>query len=169
MTLFCVTWGRAATAIARGQVSQCSYLIRTLSLFPFTRTLFSNVLYSIPLYSVLLYSILRYSLTFNNVLLTCPCSPTERRDPGVCLPWHTKAPLNATGCHCSAGYYGPSCADTEDPFCSSTTHVNLEMTLTDSYGDGWTFANYALTDVATGLIVGNAIDSLCTGSNKQTS
>ena len=83
---------------------------------------------------------------------------------GVCLPWHTKAPLNATGCHCSAGYYGPSCADTEDPYCSSSTHVNLQMILTDSYGDGWTFSNYALTDAITGLIVGDALDSLCTGS-----
>ena len=82
----------------------------------------------------------------------------------MCLPWKTKAPLNATGCHCSAGYYGPSCSDTQDPYCSSSAHVNLQMTLTDSYGDGWTFSNFALTDALTGLVVGDALDSLCTGS-----
>ena len=34
----------------------------------------------------------------------------------------------------------------------------------DAYGDGWTYTSFAISDVSTGEVVSNAMDSLCYGS-----
>lgn len=68
-------------------------------------------------------------------------------------------------CHCTAKYYGQTCAATSDPNCN-VNHARVTMHMQDSYGDGWTFASYAISD-SNGRVVGNAIDSLCSGTYAQ--
>ena len=86
---------------------------------------------------------------------------------GVCLPWRTGATDTAaaavSGCHCDAFAYGADCSAAADPACVATDHATLQLELYDAYGDGWTFASYAITDAATGLLADGALDSLCAG------
>lgn len=83
---------------------------------------------------------------------------------GVCMPEFTSGPLNQTiKCHCFGGYYGDSCAATSDPNCAAA-HNTLHISLYDSYGDGWTFTNFAIENEI-GEVVDDAFDSLCYGDN----
>jgi hypothetical protein len=93
---------------------------------------------------------------------------------GVCLPWRRadadadadaagSSGSSSSGCHCDAFAYGADCSATADPACAAADHATLELELFDAYGDGWTFASYAITDAATGLVADGALDSLCAG------
>eukprot|EP01041_Mallomonas_annulata_P006029 gene6029-12152_t len=84
---------------------------------------------------------------------------------GLCLPSHQDRPGNDSAdliCHCDQGTYGFACQYIRDPACSSDTATTITIAMTDTYGDGWTFANFAISD-ADGLIVDDAFDGLCFG------
>ena len=92
---------------------------------------------------------------------------------GVCLPITLPSYSLAAAttpvvnsCHCNVGRSGTTCASSSDTFCA-LSHFNLDMTLLDTYGDGWSFASFALTDLVSGLIVDDAVDALCAGSSTQ--
>lgn len=65
-------------------------------------------------------------------------------------------------CYCSDTYYGASCGSTTDSLCTQHGSKKITVTMFDTYGDGWTFSSYAITD-ANGYIVDNGMDSLCGG------
>jgi hypothetical protein len=102
-------------------------------------------------------------------------------DQGICLPVRLGTDITYEGpskgppyvpsttlyCHCDTGYYGPTCIFTSPPMCQADHHSSLKLDLYDSFGDGWTFANYALTSASTGMIVDGAFDSLCSGKVAQ--
>ena len=69
-------------------------------------------------------------------------------------------------CHCDTGSYGPLCRSPKPPMCVSSNHT-MTLDLYDSLGDGWTFTNYAITNVRTGMIVDGAFDSMCAGKQDQ--
>ena len=71
-------------------------------------------------------------------------------------------PSSSLYCHCDTGWYGPSCVLSSPPMCLAST-FNILLDLFDSFGDGWTFANYAITNADTGMVVDGAFDSLCAG------
>ena len=75
----------------------------------------------------------------------------------------TTTPSNSLYCHCDTGTYGPTCVLTEPPMCISSSII-LDLSLYASYGEGWTFANFALTNSETGMIVDGAFDSMCSGA-----
>lgn len=97
--------------------------------------------------------------------------PSSCSDAGVCLPvvlppYSAAAAISpaVNTCHCNVGYSGTSCESTSNVFCSAP-HYNADIRLYDSYGDGWSFASFALTNLDTGLVVDDAIDALCTGTS----
>jgi hypothetical protein len=100
--------------------------------------------------------------------------PQSCSGEGVCLPAHSFPPptsryyspppaaeTNEMTCHCNAMKYGLACDEGTDPLCAESTKTTVR--LLDTYGDGWTFTNFAITDPTTGLIVDGAYDSLCYG------
>lgn len=85
---------------------------------------------------------------------------------GICLPsYGPNFPSNNSFgeyCHCNVGMYGDSCDISSDPLCSAGNKITVS--LTDSFGDGWTFSNFAILN-NDGLIVDGAYDSLCYGDS----
>ena len=89
---------------------------------------------------------------------------------GICLPAplpsyaaaFQRSPVALT-CHCNVGTFGEACDSLVDTFCQAP-HFNAQVSLYDSFGDGWTFASYALTNLDTGLVVDDALDALCAGT-----
>lgn len=73
-------------------------------------------------------------------------------------------PSNTKYCHCDTGTYGPSCSLTQQPMCISNS-IKLHFYMQDSFGDGWTFSKFALTNTETGMIVDGAFDSMCAGAS----
>ena len=76
----------------------------------------------------------------------------------------TSTPSDSLYCHCDTGTYGPTCVLTEPPMCISNSII-MNLDLYASYGEGWTFANFALTNSETGMIVDGAFDSMCSGDS----
>ena len=71
-------------------------------------------------------------------------------------------PSSSLYCHCDTGWYGSTCVLSSPPMCLASS-FNILLDLFDSFGDGWTFANYAITNADTGMVVDGAFDSLCAG------
>jgi hypothetical protein len=143
-----------------------------------------------------LLSINSYDTTSRNLLLqiprgtsvgvggleNCPHSfscPADCSGVGVCLPARVlqlpsgildpfeQSPLalNATQCYCEAGYGGAACEVVTSDVCGRSSHKIL-INLYDSYGDGWSFGRFLITDLL-GQTVNGATDSLCEGEEEQ--
>jgi aqualysin 1 len=84
--------------------------------------------------------------------------PNECSNSGICLP-QTTVTSTPTYCYCDTGTYGNICQYQADPLCSDGT--TLEVDMTDTYGDGWTFTSFAIKNISSGEIIDNAYDSLC--------
>jgi subtilisin family serine protease len=89
---------------------------------------------------------------------------------GICLPAHQNVNNgdNSNICHCNVGYYGNTCDSTDDNMCN-TVKKKIKIDLYDSEGDGWTFTNFVITNVITGLIADSAYDALCYDNKGQRS
>lgn len=96
--------------------------------------------------------------------------PSHCSGAGICLPVplpsyaaaYQRSPVALT-CHCNVGTYGEACDSAVDAFCKAP-HFSAQVSLYDTFGDGWSFASYALTNLDTGLVVDDALDALCTGT-----
>jgi hypothetical protein len=134
-----------------------------------------------------------YDTTSRNLLLqvprngvrgleSCPQSfhcPNNCSDVGVCLPARVlqlpsvilnpfeqpPLPPNSTQCFCEAGYGGPTCGLVTTESCGHSSH-KVSISLYDSYGDGWSFGRFLITDLV-GQTVNGATDSLCDGEEEQ--
>lgn len=84
--------------------------------------------------------------------------PSEILDPFEQIPLE----LNSTRCYCDAGYEGVSCQDVTPDYCDRSSH-RVTIELFDSFGDGWSFGRFLITDFE-GRTVNGATDSLCQGS-----
>jgi hypothetical protein len=74
---------------------------------------------------------------------------------GICL-----TALNNSKCFCNGGYFGTDCAFSSNPYC---TNNKFTANFYDFGYDGWDYARFQITD-SSGLVVGGALDSLCSGS-----
>ena len=89
-------------------------------------------------------------------------SPLETLLSGDTLDTSLYVPSSSLYCHCDTGWYGSTCVLSSPPMCLASS-FNILLDLFDSFGDGWTFANYAITNADTGMVVDGAFDSLCAG------
>lgn len=98
---------------------------------------------------------------FGSCDLTSGCeSENECSNNGICLPQANPYGYNSSYyCHCNTGIYGADCDKTVSEICDGAFTVEIDMT--DTYGDGWTFTSFAITNLTTNLVVDNAYDSLC--------
>lgn len=131
-----------------------------------------------------------YDTTSRNLLLQVPingakgleyCShlttcPNNCSNSGICLPTRfLQLPTeiiqpyqqiyinpNSTTCYCDNGYTGTSCENIIEKSCSGSSH-KISITLYDSFGDGWSFGRFTITDFS-GRTINSATDSLCDGS-----
>lgn len=85
--------------------------------------------------------------------------PSDCSFNGMCMPSDVHGSINA--CYCDSGYYGETC-DSSTYSCSSGH--SIEIFLDDTFGDGWSYSSFAIYNASTGLVVDNAFDSLCYGS-----
>jgi hypothetical protein len=102
----------------------------------------------------------------------CPAPYQCQQDcsnTGVCLPSRhidTNGELvtvdSSPVCYCDAGRYGSTCELTVDTSCTERGAHRITLIMTDIFGDGWSFAKYAIVDM-NGNIVNHATDSLCDG------
>lgn len=130
-----------------------------------------------------------YDTTSRNLLLqiprsdmrgleNCPQNYQCQKDcanGGICLPTRVLQlpgeiidPLvqlsiaeNSTECFCEAGYSGASCEVATTSSCDRSSH-KVTINLFDSYGDGWSFGRFSITNFE-GRTVYGATDSLCEG------
>lgn len=137
-----------------------------------------------------LLSINPYDTTSRNLLLQIPRNgrygledcphvyncPNGCSNGGICLPSRVLTlpsevlePLiqlqiaeNSTECYCEAGYHGPNCENNKTSSCDRTSH-KVTISLFDSYGDGWSFGRFSITNLEGRTVLG-ATDSLCEGS-----
>ena len=90
--------------------------------------------------------------------------PSQCSGHGVCLSQRltaAHAPTGAVSCYCDAGYYGSIC-DSTSTSCSSSHSHHVTISMTDAFGDGWSFASFVVSD-STGATASGALDSLCDG------
>jgi len=98
--------------------------------------------------------------------ITCDAGsgcPEDCSSSGICLNTRHSSEKTRT-CHCKAGYYGASCSSVSDPTCANLESTTVTIDMTDAYGDGWSFANFAILD-SQNRVASNAYDGLCFGEH----
>lgn len=101
--------------------------------------------------------------------------PSDCSHEGICVYdlYNSNAEIThpKKTCHCNYGNFGDACQASTDTLCgniaggqlsSSTGGKRVELDMYDSFGDGWSFAHFAIMDTQ-GRIVDDAYDSLCDG------